>query len=141
MEDQPKSKLTLNDLEKQLSFIFNMTIGVTKSLNETNIEQKTLLTQANSILQELIVLVVKTKTDLDVIGTETVENKTVQTIINTEKAQFTVCGVQLIENGILVGTSLYSTVIKARKIRDVLNAKFAELKVNHGAKIVNYPVF
>jgi len=134
--EQPKPKFSLNDLEAKLTIIYNALMAKNQS---GQLDPDT--TTARSITQELIAIITRLNIDLDVIGAGVVENKTVQTIINTEKPQFHVYGVQLIENGQLTGTSLYSTIIKARKIRDILNTKFAELRVNHEAKIINYPVF
>jgi hypothetical protein len=61
--------------------------------------------------------------------------------VKQEKPQFYVHGVQLWQNGKLAGTSCYSTMSKARSIKNTLNQEFARLKVNHEAKIMMYPVF
>lgn len=52
-----------------------------------------------------------------------------------------VFGVQIWEKGHCSGVALYRKMIDARQVRDVLNAKYAELKVDHVAKIENYPVY
>lgn len=126
LENQPKPKFTLLDLEQQLSLAYN---------NVTNI------TETRGILHHLISVVTKCKADLGSIDLPIETAKAITDTIQTEKPEFTVCGVQLIENGVLQGTSLYTTIVKARKIRDILNARFAELRVPHEAKIRNYPVY
>lgn len=62
------------------------------------------------------------------------------TIINTIPIG-QVHGVQVWEKGICVGTALYSTMSAARHVKDILNRKYAELKVEHEAKIILYPVY
>lgn len=52
-----------------------------------------------------------------------------------------VFGVQIWENGRCVGVALYRNVSAARQVKEILNAKYAELKVDHEAKIENYPVY
>ncbi len=52
-----------------------------------------------------------------------------------------VFGVQIWEYGKCVGVALYRKVSDARAVKDILNAKYAELKVNHEAKIANYPIY
>lgn len=129
--DQPKPVFTLLDLDIALAYIYD-NCKVVDQVSLHNIRAKT---------HELIAIVDKIKSDLGSIEMPIETAKAITDTIQTEKPEFSVCGVQLIENGTLVGTSLYSTVIKARKIKDVLNKRFAELRVDHVAKIVNYPVF
>lgn len=50
-------------------------------------------------------------------------------------------GVQIWEKGRLEGVALYRNMADARRVRDILNAKYAELHVDHEAKILNYPVY
>jgi len=52
-----------------------------------------------------------------------------------------VFGVQIWEQGHCSGVALYRNMADARAVRDILNAKYAELKVDHEAKIANYPVY
>lgn len=146
MTEQPKPKYTLKDLDRDIMALLSINSEVIKT-NRAKIGEligepvNQQLIDINSKLHELVAIVTKHVNDLEPIDMPTVSNELIQTTINTEKPVMQVCGVQLIENGRLVGTSLYSTVVKARSIRDILNKKFAELKVNHEAKIVNYPVF
>src|SRR5260221_341011 len=49
--------------------------------------------------------------------------------------------IQIWEKGILVGVALYKDTSAARAVRDILNRKYAELKVEHEAKIMKYPVY
>lgn len=135
--DQPKPKFTIEDLETKLSFVYNMTMGALKSPQEAAI----LLKQANGTIQELVSIVAKHRADLEPIDINKPEVALVLEVLKTEEVAFNVVGVQLIENGVLKGTSLYSTVVKARKIKDQLNREFARLRVNHEAKILNYPVY
>lgn len=149
LTEQPKPKFTLIDLEQYLSKIFTATMTSNKIIVESKIAMSAVdkdllvicIREANSNLQELIAKVDKIKSDLDIIEMPQSITSAVMTELDTEKVAFHVCGVQLWENGVMKGTSLYSSVFKARKIRDILNAKFAELKVKHEAKIVNYPVY
>src|SRR5260221_7735338 len=130
--NQPTPVFTLLDLEAKLAVAFDF---IPSDITKQHI------VLAREILHELLGIVAKLKNDLGSIEMPIETAKAITDTIQTEKPEFSVCGVQLIENGILVGTSLYSTVIKARKIRDVLNQRFVELRVDHVAKIVNYPVF
>lgn len=61
-------------------------------------------------------------------------------IIPTAPHHF-VFGVQIWEKGHCSGVALYRRMIDARMVRDTLNAKYSELKVDHAAKIENYPVY
>lgn len=138
LTEQPKPKFTLIDLEQKLAQIYSMSQKIQRFPEQVSPEDMSVYV---GTIQELFAVASKHVADLEAIDMPTVSNELIQTTINTEKPVLQVCGVQLIENGKLVGTSLYSTVVKARSIRDVLNKKFAELRVNHEAKIVNYPVF
>lgn len=62
------------------------------------------------------------------------------TIIPTQPSEW-LDGVQIWEKGICVGTALYKSTAAARAVRDILNKKYAELKVDNEAKIVKYPVY
>jgi len=53
----------------------------------------------------------------------------------------TIFGVQLIENSKTTDVCLYSEQYKANTIARALNEKFAQLKVNHEAKVIHYPVY
>lgn len=136
--EQPKPKFTLEDLEKRLSNLYD---GITRAIKEVGPHTETRLRDANGELQELLAIVIKHKSDFEPIDINRPDNPLVQEELQTEKPEFYVVGVQLIENGKLVGTSLYTTVAKARKIKDACNKEFARLRVNHEAKLVNYPVF
>lgn len=150
MNNQPTPPFTIEELAAKLEQAYNNNMIVIRALQGaipgmTN-EQKEktfygALKECNSGLQELIAIVDQKKRDLDSINPTVNTSKVMTDTLETEKPEFHVTGVQLIENKILVGTSLYSTVIKARKIKDILNQKFAELRVDHVAKLVNYPVF
>lgn len=134
LTEQPKPKFTLQDLDTKLTEAYellkpNPTIGITNANN------------SRRIIQELLSIVAKHINDLEPIDIQTDSTSAIITALETEKVVFYVTGVQLIENDQNVGTSLYSTVFKARKIKDILNAKFAELRVNHEAKLINYPVY
>jgi len=61
-------------------------------------------------------------------------------IIPTNPTHF-VYGVQIWEVGHCSGVALYSKMSDARAVRDILNKKYAELKVDHEAKITPYPVY
>lgn len=144
--DQPKPKFTLLDLEAKLGQIYNDISNLTDFCSDfaKNTSDAGPFKEAVNIkaaIHELFAIVVKIKTNLGSIDLPIETAKAITDTIQTEKPEFTVCGVQLIENGVLQGTSLYSTIVKARKIRDVLNARFAELQVKHEAKILNYPVY
>ncbi len=52
-----------------------------------------------------------------------------------------VYGVQIWEKGRCEATALYRDIVAARAVRDILNKKYAELKVDHEAKIINFPVY
>lgn len=146
-EDQPKPEFTLDDLAEKLDTIYTATMHATKHISGLDNSLSASahvwdeLRQANGMLQELIAIVDKHKRDLNPIDVNLPVAAVIDKMLGQTEPDHYVCGVQLIENNKLVGTSLYTTVIKARKIRDVLNAKFAELRVQHEAKIVNYPVF
>lgn len=136
--DQPQPKFNLTDLEHTVGRCYDLVLNFTKHLPVQNDN----LVEVNRRLQELLSIVNKHKTDLQPID---IENKVYEQMVvdklQTEKPVFSVCGVQLWEQGKLAGTSLYSTVVKARTIRDICNKEYARLGVNHEAKIVNYPVF
>jgi len=135
--EQPKPKFTLLDLEQRLTIAYDCIMKKQKNLTDPNFDNSIAL----GAVQELLSVIVKYKADLGSIDLPIETAKAITDTIQTEKPEFTVCGVQLIENGQLQGTSLYSTIVKARKIRDVLNARFAELQVKHEAKILQYPVY
>jgi hypothetical protein len=139
--DQPKPVFTLDDLAQKLDYVYTRTMSATHYFLSQDSQEAKFLAEANGIIQELIAIVDKHKRDLTPIDVPYATSEPVTTELNQQKPDHYICGVQLIENKALVGTSLYTTVIKARQIRDVLNKRFAELKVNHEAKIVNYPVF
>ena len=136
LTEQPTPVFTLLDLEAKLDNIYDLMKHIRFSEEWVDAGMR-----IRSNIHELLAITTKLKNDLGVIEMPIETAKAITDTIQTEKPEFSVCGVQLIENGILVGTSLYSTVIKARKIRDVLNQRFVELRVDHVAKIVNYPVF
>ncbi len=71
---------------------------------------------------------------------EPLVDKEGNTIIPTEPSEW-LDGVQIWEKGICVGTALYKKTAAARAVRDILNKKYAELQVDHEAKIVKYPVY
>lgn len=135
--DQPSPKFTLIDLEHTIGRCYDLTLNFTKHLSVQNNN----LQEVNRRLQALLATIVRCKNDLNSIEMPALGNPIIQQTLNIDKPEFVVCGVQLIENGKLVGTSLYSSIPKARIIRDKCNKEFARLKVNHEAKIVNYPVF
>lgn len=135
MVEQPKPKFTLVDLETIIDEIFADTLYATRQVDQPN------LNEAHNKIQQLRATIAKLKNDLDSIDMPSDNNKAIQDTINTETPQFSVCGVQLWENKVIRGVSLYTTVPKARKIRDILNSHYAEQRVNHEAKIVNYPVY
>lgn len=145
--DQPKPAFTLDDLELKLAAIYTQTMLATKQMTSpdhslaANAKAWDGLRQANGMLQEIIAIVDKQKRDLNSIEPNLPVSSAITDALNIDKPDHYVCGVQLVENGQLIGTSLYTTVVKARKIRDILNKRFAELRVDHEAKIVNYPVF
>lgn len=149
MTEQPKPKFTLQDLDKKLTEVYNNNFKFTQFhrdfISDTQTEQEqqinSNLVKSNTLFQELLSIVSKHINDLESIDIATDSTQAITTALETEKVCFFVTGVQLSENGKNVGTSLYSTVFKARKIKDILNAKFAELRVNHEAKLINYPVY
>lgn len=143
---------TLDDLEAKLSTIYTRTINFAQyhkafltdnmAADEQVINEG--LKETNSILQELLAIVTKHKNDFESINPLIPTTETEQVIVKAvgeEKIQFYVAGVQLIEDGIMKGTSLYSKMPKAKAIRDILNKRFAELGVKHEARIQQYPVF
>lgn len=71
---------------------------------------------------------------------EPLVDKDGNTIIPTEPSEW-LDGVQIWEKGILVGVALYKNTSTARAVRDILNRKYAELQVDHEAKIMKYPVY
>src|SRR5260221_10612088 len=110
--NQPTPVFTLLDLEAKLTTILNKGLFWLRSRpNEAD-----RLREINGDIQELLAIIIKTKNDLGSIEMPIETAQAITQTINTEKPEFSVCGVQLIENGTLVGTFLYSTVIKARKI-------------------------
>lgn len=142
--DQPAPKFTLVDLEHRLTDCYSNLLKVLQGQDSPSgvyISSEARIKDACGHLQELLAIVGRCKTDLESIDMPSQDNLIVQQTLNIDKPQFSVSGVQLIEQGRLTGTSLYTTVVKARIIRDILNKEFAKLKVNHEAKIVNYPVF
>jgi hypothetical protein len=130
-KDQPKPKFTLLDLERQLD----------AALVQVKTKPANFEVNLTVILHGLLAEVERIKTNLDVIEMPVETAKAITDTIETEKPEMIVCGVQLFEYSKIQGTSLYTTIVKARKIRNVLNTRFAELKVDHFAKIVNYPVY
>lgn len=139
--DQPKPKFTLEDLETKLSNVYNLIMRQVHRSNTNEPIQPDRLIEANATLHELVAIVNKHRADLEPIDINKPEIPLVLETLGTQRVEFYCTGVQLIENGVLQGTSLYTTVVKARKIKDQLNAEFARLRVNHEAKIVNYPVY
>jgi hypothetical protein len=147
--DQPKPRFTLNELEDKLGKIYIRTLNYVKwhkdfLLDAQTDEEQSLaagLNEANSMLQELIASVSRHVQDNEPIDIPKDTNKVIEQILNTEKPEFYVSGVQMVINGKIEGTSLYSTMPKARLVRDTLNKKYAELKVKYEAKIIQYPVF
>lgn len=71
---------------------------------------------------------------------EPLVDKDGNTIIPTEPSEW-LDGVQIWEKGILAGVALYKDTSAARAVRDILNRKYAELKVDHEAKVMKYPVY
>lgn len=137
MTEQPKPKFTLQDLDHTIGRCYDLSLEFSKHLPVKNNN----ITEINRRLQELLSIVTKHISELEPIDVTRDNTEAITTALETEKVAFFVTGVQLSENGKNVGTSLYSTVFKARKIKDILNAKFAELRVNHEAKLINYPVY
>lgn len=135
MTEQPKPKFTLQDLDQKLTEAYEYSKRICHGYASVN------ATSLNSLVQEMLAIVSKHINDLEPIDVAVLDAGAITTALETEKICFHVTGVQLMENGQNKGTSLYSTVFKARKIRDILNAKFAELRVNHEAKLINYPVY
>lgn len=145
LANQPKP-FSLNDLAAKVATVYTATMTATKALGispKSDLDCLVCLKEANGTLQELIALIQSKQANLEEIAPEnpTPNTSLISEEINQEKAQFHVVGVQLFEHGKIVGTSLYSTVVKARGVRDTLNKKFAELRVNHEAKMMNYPVY
>lgn len=138
LRPERKPVFTLVDLENKLSIIYSMAQQLQRFPDQVSPAM-----QAAHVgnIQELLGITVKCIADLIPIDAPMPENPTVQSMLDTTKPEFYVCGVQLIENGKLQGTSLYSTIVKARTIKEKLNTRFAKLEVNHVAKIINYPVF
>lgn len=143
MDNQPTPPFTIEELASKLDQAYRISIAASKDLAiyTPALPAVKELAIVNGILQELIAIVDQKRRDLDSINPSMPTSQVMTDVLATEKPAFHVTGVQLIENNKLVGTSLYSTVIKARKIKDILNTKFAELRVDHVAKLVNYPVF
>lgn len=147
--DQPKPQFTLIDLEEKLAAIYTRTLNISQFIRvaDSAEDMKLLegMKEANGMLQELIAIVDHCKTDLESIEMPKETNKNIEQIIRTEKPEFYVSGVQMVKTSrqgdIVEGTSLYSTIIKARIIRDTLNDKYKELKAGYHAKIIQYPVF
>lgn len=71
---------------------------------------------------------------------EPIVDKEGNTVIPTEPSEH-VTGVQIWEKGICVGTALYKHVHHARAVAKILNEKYAELRVDHEAKLITYPVY
>lgn len=142
LANQPKP-FSLNDLAAKISFIYQCSMTAAKCNADEVDRIKACVKEANGALQELIALIQSKQMNLEEIAPEnpTPNTSLITEEINQEKAQFHVVGVQLFEHGKIVGTSLYSTVVKARGVRDILNKKFAELRVQHEAKMMNYPVY
>lgn len=135
--DQPAPKFTLVDLEHTVGRCYDLTLNFAKHLPVKNDN----LAESIRRLQELLAIVTRLQRDLDTIEMPVANNPVIQQTLNIDKPEFYVSGVQLIQNGTLAGTSLYTTVVKARVIRDKCNEEFARLRVNHECKILNYPVF
>lgn len=143
MRDQPLPSFTMQDLVNSLAEIYGKQTNVIKKMQEIGAGAPDDLKDANGIAHTLFATVTKLISGLDSIHSipPAATPSIVNNILNTERPVFSVCGVQLWENGAIVGVSLYSTIHKAKTIRNILNAKFAELNVKHEAKIINYPVF
>jgi hypothetical protein len=148
--EQPKPRLTLEELEAKISKVYTRTLNFAKwhpsflsdaqSAEEKEINQG--IIESNSLLQELISDISRHRQDNEPIDVHKETNTVIEQILDTEKPQFYVSGVQMVLNGKVEGTSLYSTIVKARTVRDVLNKEYAKLKVNnYEAKIIQYPVF
>lgn len=147
-KNQPKPKFTLLDLEGKLEAIYQLSKHLAKATtpNGTNysVPQGLLIEQTTTLLssvQELLAQVSIAKNNLDAIEMPVDTAKVITDTIETEKPQLIVCGAQLYEYGKMQGVSLYTTIVKARKIRDICNERFAQLKVDHMVKIQNYPVY
>lgn len=146
MENQPKPAFTLTDLEAKLDFAYLRIKNYTQFSRAGTVDEMGAgLVEALGAIHELIGVVARKKNDQEDIQVEVEPTKMDQIIAravgNEAKPQFYVSGVMLYENKVLQGTSLYTTVVKAKTIRDICNRKFAELRVDHEAKIQNYPVF
>jgi hypothetical protein len=142
--DQPKPPFTLLDLSNKLSQAYDLNTQALKILHNTSaltVNANNCVKEANSLLQELVAIVAQASANFETIEMPKPTSDIVNETFSQENPQFWVSGVQLIEQRKLVGTSLYSTVIKARTIKDILNKKFADLRVDHEAKIIQYPVF
>jgi hypothetical protein len=138
--DQPKPAFSLDDLEAKLAAIYTRVMNAAQyGWNEPTVKEG--IKEANGMLQELLAITIKHKQDLTPIDVFYPSAPAILEEFRQETPDHYVCGVQLIEQGKLVGTSLYTTIVKARTIRDILNKRFAELRVNHEAKIINYPVY
>jgi hypothetical protein len=49
--------------------------------------------------------------------------------------------VQIWEKGVMNGVAFYSTQHQAVAVKDVLNRKYAELGVDHEAKVISAPIY
>lgn len=135
--DQPKPAFTLEDLDEKLTSLYNNALRLAKNLPVKNDD----ISQLCAGLQELTSIVVKHKMDMMPIDVKSLVLQEVVDALKSEKPVFTVCGVQLWIDRRIQGVSLYSTIMKARSIRDICNKEYARLAVNHEAKILSYPVY
>lgn len=148
-KDQPKPKMFLQDLAQYLEVV-DVAIGQAQKLYTEQLPQQPITpivkelyiarTQIRNIMFE-VRQALENQQSIDPVIEPTQDQQVIAKAFNQERPQFYVSGVQLIENKRLVGTSLYSTMPKAKHIAGILNRKFAELKVEHEAKIIQYPVF
>jgi hypothetical protein len=74
------------------------------------------------------------------VGDEPTIDSEANAIIPTEPNHYVV-GVQIWEHGVITGVALYRKMVDARKVKEILNAKYAELNVKHEAKLIEYPVY
>lgn len=141
--NQPLPAYTLLDLQQDIEAIYQANLHLLKNLAdvESNAQARALLQSAIEGAGQIRGRLIKLIEQNDSIGMPFEVDAAMLKAVNMEEIQFTVSGLQLLENRVVTGTCLYSTMPKAKTIRDICNAKFAELNVDKLARIQQYPVY
>ena len=123
---------------EMLDEVYNAQSELIKKMRENGAGAPDRLVAANGIVHELIARLVRNG-DTELTDQPVVETEPPKGIPQSVEA-FKVHGVQIMDSGKIEGTALYKFPAHAITIKKLLNAKYAELRVNMLAKTIEYPV-